>query len=401
MGGAKAWMMEQEERGYWALEGNICSECVIDKTLQEFIKDNAVAKQCDFCEKKSKKEIAASFDDVAELIVRGIYFEWNSPDSEGVSYESAEGGYLATLTDTHDLIYDTYEISENDAVREALLESIMNQQWVEKDFYIGSEGQRFQWGWDAFRHEVTHKKRFVFLHSQNQDRDPGEIKPSDFLFEMADFKNRKLDNVSLIREIEPGTDIYRIRVGKNKFKKAETLGAPPLEYAIRSNRMSPAGIPMFYGAFDKETAIQETYEPDLKNEKQFISIGHFQPIRKLLFLDLATLPDIPSVFNLDQQHMIHALRFFHGFAKDISKPVSRNGKEHVEYVPTQVVTEFFRHIYQTGDGKRLDGIIYRSSREGGRIACVIFCENEQACDSESSKKDGCFLELVKTSYRKV
>jgi hypothetical protein len=163
MGGTKAWMMEQEDRGYWAVDRNVCSECFADEAIQNFVKANASARKCDFCGKKSKKEIAVPFDDVADIIVRGISFEWNSPDNEGVSYESAEGGYQATLTDTYDLIYDVYEISENDTVRKTLLVNIMNPQWVQKDFYIGSEGQQFQWGWNAFRDEVTHKKRFVFL----------------------------------------------------------------------------------------------------------------------------------------------------------------------------------------------------------------------------------------------
>lgn len=401
MGSAKAWMMEQEHRGYREVDGNVCADCFLDPALKKFVKDNAVSNECDFCDRRSRRSIAAPFDDVVGVIVSGFHYEWNNPDNEGIGYESAEGGYLASLTDTYDLVWDHYEISDNDSVRSTLEDCIMNKLWVEKDYYIGSEGKRIQWGWEAFRHEVTYKKRFVFLHDEGRERDYGEITPSDFLFQLADFKNRRLDRVSLIKKVKPDADIYRVRIGTEKFNTAECLGSPPQEHATRSNRMSPAGISMFYGAFDAKTAFQETYDPGLKKDGQYLSTGVFRPLRPLLFLDLANLPQIPSVFDDDKRHMIQALRFFHGFARDISKPVLRNGREHVEYVPTQIVTEFFKHIYRTGNGKKLDGIIYRSSKNEGKIACVIFCENSQTCDSEAKHKKGCLLELIRTTHKKL
>jgi HEPN/RES N-terminal domain 1/RES domain len=397
MGRVKAWMMEQEERGYWQVDGHVCADCFLDSTLKQYVRDNAISHECDYCDKRSEQPIAAPFDDVMHVILTGIDFEWNNPDSEGILYESAEGGYQAPLSDTYELLHD-YEISENDRVLHKIMHSIINEQWVQRDFYIGSEGQRFQWGWEAFRYEITHKKRFVFLYNESEEIDSPEISPSEFLFKLADFKNSHLDSVSLVHGVTTDTDIYRVRISQQRFSKARELGAPPQDRAIYSNRMSPAGIPMFYGAFDIDTAILETHDPSPQEGKKVISIGTFRPLRDLLFLDLAILPPIPSVFDLDRRHMIHALRFFHGFANDIAQPVSRNGREHVEYVPTQVVTEFFRHIYRTSNGERLDGIIYRSSRNEGKRACVIFCENKQACD-RNSQRDDSLLQLVRVDYR--
>ena len=397
MGGAKAWMMEQEERGFIEIEGNICTECLTNATLQKFVKDNASALECDFCDRTSDEPIATSLDDVTALIMEGIAFEWNDPNNEGIMYVSAEGGYQASLTDTWDLVYNHYDISDNPNVLDAIYNSIINYEWVEKNYYIGSEGQRFQWGWNAFRDEITHKKRFVFLYNDGSEDHSPEIQPADFLFQLADFKNRNLDEVTLIRKMDINTSIFRVRISQEKFESAEELGPPPKEAAIRSNRMSPAGIPMFYGAFDTQTSISETYDPSLKKANQIISIGTFQPIRPLLFLDLGTLPTIPSIFEIERQHMIYPLRFFHGFADDISQPVQRDGKEHIGYVATQVVTEFFRHIYKTSDGSKLDGIIYRSSKNNGKAACVIFCENNQVCDKEK-KLDDCLLQLVDVKY---
>lgn len=393
MGGAKAWMMEQEYRGYKEVEGNVCADCFSHPIIKDHITETAVSDTCAYCGQKSHENIAAPLDDVMEIIMGGITFEWNSPDGESVAYETKEGGYQANLTDTYDLVYDHYELSENVKVLDAILSSIQNGQWVPKDFYIGSEDLRYKWAWEEFCSEIIHKKRFIFLHRDGDRGFSPEIAPADFLFELADYKNKKLDEVDLIREIETTKQIFRVRVDKESHSTAKALGAPVSEYALRANRMSPAGIPMFYGAFDKKTAISETYDPKLAKEGEVLSLGKFQPLRKLKCLDLATLPKIPSVFELERQHLIHPLSFFHSFAVDIAKPVERNGREHIEYVPTQVVTEFFRHIYETSAGEKLDGIIYRSSKNDERDACVLFCENHQACGHEEVG-NGCLLEMV-------
>ena len=58
------------------------------------------------------------------------------------------------------------------------------------------------------------------------------------------------------------------------------------------------------------------------------------------------------------------------------KPIARGGREHVDYVPTQIATEYFRRVYTDGEGNPLHGIIDFSSGhlEG---AFVLLCEKEQ------------------------
>ncbi len=391
MGRAKAWAMEQEERGFYEIEGNICSNCLSNPTLKELVQETASSHKCDFCGAKSEIEIAAPLDCIMETIMLGLTFDWSTPDDEGVSYESAEGGYQASLSTTYDILAD-YEITENNNVFQAMIESINNYQWVERDYFIGTEDKRYKWAWEEFCREVIHNKRFLFLHSGNDSSFYPEIRPSHFLFELADYKNNRLEDVNLIREVTRQVPIFRVRIGSEKYSTAQTLGAPPVEFAIRSNRMSPAGIPMFYGAFDWQTAVKETYDPELETVEQKISGGLFRPLRTLRLLDLSALPSIPDVFEIERHHLICPLRFFHAFARDIAKPVARNGREHIEYVPTQVVTEFFRHIYRTGGGKKLDGIVYNSSKNRGGEACVLFCENHHACSPEQKPQE-CILQL--------
>ena len=41
------------------------------------------------------------------------------------------------------------------------------------------------------------------------------------------------------------------------------------------------------------------------------------------------------------------------FIDDFTKPIERSDRAHAEYVPTQVVTGYFRHVYRTGGGAQL------------------------------------------------
>src|SRR5438034_7847990 len=107
MGRAKDWLIEQEERGWWSVPNRyVCPECFDDECLKQVLRDNVAKSTCDYCgmtaEELTGEEdglIAAPFDSVMEAIAEGLYSEWNNADNEGITYESAEGGYQAdTLT---------------------------------------------------------------------------------------------------------------------------------------------------------------------------------------------------------------------------------------------------------------------------------------------------------------
>jgi hypothetical protein len=74
------------------------------------------------------------------------------------------------------------------------------------------------------------------------------------------------------------------------------------------------------------------------------------------------------------------------FARDVVKPVDRNGSEHIEYVPTQIVTEYLRLIHRTDDDTSVDGLLCTSSRNGARCA-VIFIDNNACIDAGADADD--------------
>ena len=108
----------------------------------------------------------------------------------------------------------------------------------------------------------------------------------------------------------PGVIFFRVRVddASKSHATAADLGPPPREKATRANRMSPAGIVMFYGAFDRKTAIWETWD-----FKQTVWIAQFRSLRALRLLDLSQLPGIPSIYDQDHREEIAELAFLHDF----------------------------------------------------------------------------------------
>jgi hypothetical protein len=393
MGIVKAYMMEMEERGYGESDDHVCAACVSDLFLAEWIAEHAEANACSFCDAKSDQPIAAPFESFAGVVLGGLGFDWNEPTEEGIMYISREGGWQAPLSTTAEVLYDT-GLSDNDDLIAALDDMIDCEAWVEREFYRGTDSERLSWGWDSFKAFTKNHTRYFFLQMRDDGHD--ELTPAEVLAIVSDMIRTKLANQGLIKVIGGSADLIRIRVDDHPQTTASAIGTPKPEHARQSNRMSPAGIPMFYGAFDLDTAHAETFDPTAHAGK-VLSVGTFRPLRNLTLLDLAELPPVPSVFDLDRQPLIHALRFLHAFAADISQPIARDGREHIEYVPTQIVTEYFRRLFQSTDSRRLDGIIYRSAKNAGTKAVVLFCENEQCIDADEPQNEKSLLRLISVS----
>ena len=66
------------------------------------------------------------------------------------------------------------------------------------------------------------------------------------------------------------------------------------------------------------------------------------------------------------------MHFLYAFRDEISKTVAHDGSEHVEYVPTQVVSEYFAQAFTFGAGEQVDGLVYPSAVEDGGKNLVVF-----------------------------
>jgi hypothetical protein len=237
-------------------------------------------------------------------------------------------------------------------------------------YFMLPRREALRYGCDRFVEQVKHKTRYLFLGEDDEDYHPDDIPPTRMLDELG----AEIRAVGCVQAITAGTPIVRVRVddAAQRHTTATALGTPKREYALQPNRMSPAEIPMFYGALDCDTALRETVNPaDVRGK--VATIGTWVPTRDLQMLNLTSIGPVPSMFDEEDRHLREAIAFLRAFAAEVSLPV--RGTEHIDYVPTQIVTEYFRHRYRTDGGDRVDGITYTSSRTG-EPACVIFAESD-------------------------
>jgi hypothetical protein len=368
MGGAKNQMMKEYDQGYHSIYHKyICVDCVGDKSLKKLIKLKAVSRDCSYCGAHSNIKIAAEFDLVMHSINKGIRLEWDDPANAGMAYE---GGFCGDTYDTYELVH--HEIEELQDTNETFLDDVINSlttgEWCRIPVYGPSKKEKMLSSWSAFSYYVKHFSRYQFLlNPQELDESfDGRTIPFGQILEVM---KTSFDDHRLFRRFLVGDKIYRVRItdiGK-KVLNYKDISAPPIEKARRPNRMSPAGISFFYGALEKKTAIMEALDSERNISKKTLHIGTFKVQRSFSVYDLTHELRIPGLFdpNASQRDIILFLR---DFRKQISIPILQDGKEHIEYVPTQILTEYLMAQAET------DGILYRSSRnpEGRNIALKAF-----------------------------
>lgn len=397
MGIAKRAMEEAQERGF-SVDSNlcVCTDCFEDYGIQNFIEENDTEQSCDFCD--SSGEFTCRLEDVLAHIMRCIQTEWGHPANEGLPYETREGGWQGDVYDSWEMLDSVNLGISSDSLQEEVYSSLLNDEWCRRHPYSLSRDRTLYYGWVAFSDFVKNKARYVFYKANNTDYDRyqhDEMNPVDIL----DALQKIINEIGLVKTIEVETDIFRVRITNTEevLASAKELGSPPAEFANMANRMSPAGIPMFYGAFDVDTAIRETYEPDERVRKA--TCGVFQPVRPLNVIDLSQDIFVPSLFDEHKLHIRDDMVFLVDFLEDFTRPIERTNRAHVDYVPTQVVTEFIRHIFKDETGKPIDGVIYPSSRKREGKAIVVFAESEQCIDASDVILDSSLLMLKSTFTR--
>ena len=93
-----------------------------------------------------------------------------------------------------------------------------------------------------------------------------------------------------------------------------------------------------------------------------IAVGTFQLKRDILVLDLTEVPQPPSVFDVDNYARRQSILFLNEFVRSISAPVEKDGQEHIEFVPSQVVSEFFAQVFSLRANENgIEGMVYPST----------------------------------------
>lgn len=399
MGRLKDRMIREDDLGCsLGSDKAVCTNCIEDEALAEVVRENLEDGPCSFCGKKRKE--VGSLSAVIERFAQALNLDYSKPEEELFRDSETESGWSHDPMTFYDVLGDIGFETTNFDIMEEIAKAFSDRQFCEKDFGLMRPNERRQAGWERFKHAVKHKRRYTFwsMGDDENDKDhPDSLPVGEMLREIGEM----ISEASLIKTIAKGEGFWRVRPHESGKRCTEDsdLSPPPEDKAVQANRMSPAGVPMFYGAEDWQTACAETVEPTTDPNKS-VSGGLFKAMRPLRLLDLIDFPESPSYFDIERRPLRHALRFLREFAHDLAQPVSRDDKAHIEYVPTQAFTEYVRHQMKTDDDAAFDGIRYRSSKNG-KPCVVLFCGQPECVEDPDTYGVTQWLSLDKSSVKTV
>lgn len=392
MGRVKELLLEMQERENWpsGLEDKyVCASHFTDKYLREWINSSAKDGVCSYCGCKCQ---VANMQDFGEHVAFKINSQYNDVNDANLYYADGfydeDGRIVHGLKDfcgyavpreaecfesTRELLEYLDFYVDDDNLQEDVESIFKTQKWVSRDILSTEEmGVLMSDMWDKFSDMVKHQRRFTFLADHRFIRiltKPKEMGPKEDSNILSVLKSL-INQVGLIAFMNTDDVFYRVR-------KLDELGdkygfndiTSPSDDKAFNNRMSPAGISMFYASFNKEIAKNEASGDDQKG----ILIGKFRPKRRLRLVDLTAIPnDLSFWMNYYQEN-----KFLNKFIKEVTKPIGSKDKD-IEYVPTQIFTEYIRYMFKDYKGRGIDGIIYSSSKSSKEKNLVLFCNQEES-----------------------
>lgn len=365
----------------------VCPDCFGEEGLKRRIIDIRPKFDEGSCQfHPSKKGVPVS--EVAKIVDEVFRNAFALGDYE--SYSGEPKGEDLTTT-----LYDLTEADDDRVVQylaDALIES--DDYWPpdgEESFYDHDRGyvrhhygfQEHNWSWELFRREILHEQRFFNERALTS------------LIEI-------FEGLHLLRDNSNSPAVYEIGVGdvngefwrarkansydeqkKIALDPAKGLGPPP--HASRTaGRMNPSGILTFYGAFDLKTCVAEI-RPAVG---ETVVAAKFALQRPIFVLDTTKFDGRPKAINMFTKTFAIRMRlwnFMANFMDEISKP-SLQSNEHLEYIPTQVVSEYLTRLHRFKVGEKnvsVDAIIYRSAQNGAGKNIAIFGQAAVVEGSES------------------
>jgi len=390
MGQAKKMYLDQlladEETGG---DKYICGRHIDEEAIAAFFEREKESGICSYCARQGDVLLAK---EMFNFIKAGIYSFYGDADDEGVAWDGAEGGHHGAMTiDTWDLLEEVKLYIDDEKLRSDVLNMLGNRNWSYVDPYKDRKNVELSYNWAAFKKVVMHRSRYVFLGSAQFPTGNENLPVDDILKDIA----RCADELNLFRLLKAGTLLYRCRqhADSRPLTLDSDFASPPDHLANSPNRMSPAGISMFYCAFDKLTCHAETLDRS-QTALNRVSTGVFENRDELYLLDLTNLPELPSIFDPKNKAHYYSVLFLNSFVSDFTTPVNKAARPAIEYVPTQIVTEFFRYTYEELTGASIDGILYPSSRASGKNACVLFFNHKESLSSMNFRSDLIESELI-------
>lgn len=355
-------MIEAQDRGWCRSDKYICKDCIEESFLSSKAEEYSnAAHTCSFCDSAN----ASSINDLMHFIMHGVLSNYADPSSAGVPRE--DGDWVGEESfEITEWVLGYLGLEEPTSFITELVNIIENDCWVSAPdgFYYGfHKHQYWDYSWQNFCRLVKHQNRYFFHFVEGHDFDSEEMSPGAILFKLQE----AVVKLGLVKKVLfRGKNFYRARIKDDSWQiSGSQLRQPPCEYA-NAGRMNPAGISYFYAAEDAETAVKEVCKCVAE-----VVVGEFVVKDELILLDLTSLQERFSVFDIENEEKRQYVLFLEGFIKDITKPISKDGKEHIDYVPTQIVSELFANQVKS-DGVAIDGIRFPSSVSQDGVNWVFF-----------------------------
>lgn len=379
----------------------VCSRCFSDEDIAAFISDSNGPRGCAFCRRRDAP--TAPLEEVA-VHMRACLGEFYGLAVEQLPYDGREGGYQGRHWDTRELLYDEIQLDlprdQDGSLDDTLPDLIGDESWCDWDWLCLDYDKALTYAWASFCEVIQHRQRYFFALDRG---DPDETSKPDYFTPLTLLHEIRAlaSQLQRIMTLPRATELYRARpcAAGRHFSTARELGPPPAHLSTQANRMNPPGIPMMYASESADVAFRET-------RCARASLGRFRLERAARILDLAQMPSVPGIFSGAGRKERLGLIFMHAFAQEIGKPVDRSDRIHIDYIPSQVVTEFIRGAKV--DGGSIDGIRYPSVLVPGGCNIVLF-----ATQADLAEPDGTpvsheawstpepWIRLVKASYRRA
>jgi len=220
--------------------------------------------------------------------------------------------------------------------------------------------------WGSFQEGMKHGKRFFNDSAKTF---------LDWIFKDLGQYSASSDEHAVVRLLTPdgAPPIYRARtcVATSNMEgimedPGRNLAAPPKELA-GEGRMNPAGVPAFYGAFERDTCIAELRPP----VGGTVVSGQFRLNRVVRVLDFgrfekADFGPPPSFFDPKHHAKTGRQEFLQYLHNEITIPVLPGAER--DYLITQVIAEYLA----THCKPKIDGVIFKSVQASTGSNIVLF-----------------------------
>ncbi|UXU92102.1 RES family NAD+ phosphorylase [Burkholderia sp. S-53] len=350
----------------------LCPECVEDDILKGMI-PTASGRLCCSCNRTTNAGSLHVFSKVAGSMLRKRFEEFDDTHHDyrnGLTLSQAFDKILRIKNkDVCDLVAEHYREVCPASDNEFFAPDMRYRR--KRPRFEGREQERVfaEQRWIGQTQMLKHSRRYFNKEVQ---------KFFSTLFDVALLaKNRSIfePTHAAIRHVSEGKEIVRARriagadisgLRESILKDPKTqLGPPPLTVA-KHNRMNPAGVPLFYGADNIQTAIAEV-RPSIGDE---VALCKFRTTRDLRLFDFTRF-DQPLEHQItshwldnyeEREEALVMLKYLHRL---IAQPAR---SEETDYVMTQAMAEFLHYEVVGG----FDGIIFGSVQDESGKNYAIF-----------------------------